>query len=99
MAMAMPIVATPMGIRGFPLIDGESVLIAQNARQFAAHAVTLLHESERRATMGNAARKVALETVDWRVLGERLRDIVAAVAREIPSNMSVSSHATLPLDS
>lgn len=76
MAMAMPIVSTPQGVRGFDLTYGQSVLIAHNTEQFAAHCVMLLRSPERRAALGAAARDTALATIDWQVLGKRLANIV-----------------------
>jgi glycosyltransferase involved in cell wall biosynthesis len=78
MAMALPIVSTPQGVRGFPLRDGESVLIAHSNAEFAAHVAALLADAGRRAALGDAARQLALSTIDWAVLGERLRAIVQA---------------------
>lgn len=83
MAMAMPIVSTPEGARGFPLVDGESVLIARDDEQFAAQIVDLLADPPRLERMGAAARQVALATVDWAVLGERLRGIVEQTAASL----------------
>ncbi len=78
MAMAIPIVATPEGVRGFPLRDGESVLIAHDPAQFAAHIIDLAHNPERRECIGAAGREVALRSIDWPVLGRRLCGIVEA---------------------
>jgi glycosyltransferase involved in cell wall biosynthesis len=83
MAMAIPIVSTPQGIRGFPLVEGQSVLIGRTAIELAEKAIVLLRNSEQRKAMGNAARQVALRTIDWRVLGERLRAIVDDVYGKI----------------
>ncbi len=76
MAMAMAIVSTPQGIRGFPLVDGQSVLIANDADEFSAHAVSLLRNPERRTSLGQNARQTAFATIDWNVLGRRLASIV-----------------------
>lgn len=78
MAMGMPIVSTPEGIRGFSLVDGESVLIAHNNEQFAIQIVGLLQDTALRDRLGAAARQVALATIDWQVLGTRLRKLVEA---------------------
>ena len=83
MAMGMAIVSTPEGIRGFPLVDGESVLVAHKKEQFAAHAVALLANPIRRERLGAAARKVALFMIDWKVLGKRLVQIINSVYEEI----------------
>ncbi|MHA1360535.1 MAG: glycosyltransferase family 4 protein [Candidatus Helarchaeota archaeon] len=76
MAMGMAIVSTPQGIRGFSLIDGESVLIANDNKQFASHVLRLLTDIKLREKLGVAAREVALSTIDWKVLGKRLKSIV-----------------------
>jgi len=76
MAMGMAIVSTPQGIRGFPLIDEESVLIAHNNEQFANHIVKLLRNHKLREQLGKKARNIAIATIDWSVLGQRLRVII-----------------------
>ena len=76
MAMAMPLVSTTAGIRGFPLKNGESVLIAETPDAFAQKCIELLKNASLRFTLGNSARYHALNTIDWRILGERLRGIV-----------------------
>jgi glycosyltransferase involved in cell wall biosynthesis len=83
MAMGMAIVSTPEGVRGFALQDGQSVSVAHTNEQFAAQVIELLNQPERRERMGEAARQVALATIDWAVLGERLRAIVDDVEREL----------------
>jgi glycosyltransferase involved in cell wall biosynthesis len=82
MAMGMAIVSTPQGMRGFSLVNGESVLIAHNEEQFASHVVALLRDQARRRSLGAAAREVALSTIDWPVLGKRLVGIIHSVKEE-----------------
>ena len=79
MAMAMPIVSTPQGIRGFPLVDGESVLIARDVEHFASLVVELLGNPLARHRLGLAAREIAERNLDWPKLGQRLEKIVADV--------------------
>lgn len=86
MAMAMPIVSTPQGIRGFPLVEEQSVLIGRTEIEFAEKVIMLLRDSERRRALGNVARQVALSTIDWRVLGERLRAIVDDVCGKMQND-------------
>ena len=76
MAMAMSIVSTPEGIRGFPLVDGESVFIAYNNKQFAEHVTRLLRNPVQREKAGALAREIALTSINWEVLGVRLVNIV-----------------------
>jgi polysaccharide biosynthesis protein PslH len=76
MAMGMCIVSTADGIRGFDLVDNESVVLARNDEEFAVRVVELLGSPLQRKAIGEQARRVALATVDWNVLGTRLRGIV-----------------------
>lgn len=83
MAMAMPIVSTREGIRGFALVDEESVLLARDNEEFAAKTVALLRDVGRRQELGMAARRVALATIDWAVLGKRLHTLVRATGESL----------------
>lgn len=79
MAMAMPIVSTPEGVRGFALKHKVSALIADTDTQFVTYVVDLLSTPDMRTQLGEAARQVALQTIDWPVLGARLRRIVEQI--------------------
>lgn len=83
MAMGMCIVSTPEGVRGFPLVDGESVFIAHSSKQFAAHVTRLLRDPFQRERAGTLAREVALSTIDWKVLGRRLVNIVKTTEKAL----------------
>jgi len=76
MAMGMAIVSKPGGIRGYPLVDGESVLVAETPEAFADCCLKLLRDASLREKLERAARQIALKTLDWKILGERLRGIV-----------------------
>lgn len=99
MAMSIPIVATPEGVRGFPLQDGESVLIAHNPAEFAAHIVDLAHCPARREHIGAAGREIALRSIDWHVLGMRLHYIVESTWDRVPkiaANQEIVSYSSSP---
>ena len=76
MAMGMAIVSKPGGIRGYPLVDGESVLVAETPEAFADCCLKLLRDASLREKLERAARQIALKALDWKILGERLRAIV-----------------------
>ena len=76
MAMAMPIVSTPAGVRGFNLENGESVFMANTSDSFASKCVELLKDATLREKIGKAAREKALKTIDWQLLGEKINSIV-----------------------
>ncbi|EFK08097.1 glycosyltransferase, group 1 family protein [delta proteobacterium NaphS2] len=83
MAMGIPIVSTPAGVRGFELVDGESVLIVRNNAEFAANILRLARDRYLRDKIGANSRRTALATLDWQVLGNRLMAIVKKHAAEI----------------
>jgi len=83
MAMGMAIVSTPEGIRGFSLVDRESVLIAYSDEQFAKQIIYLLLDPVKREQIGFKARTVALDTIDWSMLGQRLQVIVENVRHDL----------------
>lgn len=85
MAMAMPIVSTVQGVRGFPLLNDEWVIIAHDAQEFAANTIALLQNPERRIALGQAARQTALSKIDWNVLGRRLVQIIKTTQEQITS--------------
>jgi len=83
MSMAIPIVSTLQGIRGFPLVDGQSVRIAHDDDQFARHVIELLEDPSLRRDLGLAARELAEYFLDWPQLGIRLDKIIEEVHNEI----------------
>jgi polysaccharide biosynthesis protein PslH len=76
MAMSMPIVSTVAGVRGFPLVHGESALVARDAEEFAAFTVELLNNVNLCKKLGNNARQIAVSNIDWSVLGKRVIKII-----------------------
>ncbi len=83
MAMALPVVATEAGVRGFPVVHGESALVAKDNAEFAAHVAWLIDHPAERARIGANARAVALNHLDWEMLGARALAIIASVERTL----------------
>lgn len=68
LAMALPVVTTPVGAEGILSGDNESMLVAEDAQAFADKTIELL---ENRALSGQLARKgrEVIETLyDWKVI-------------------------------
>ena len=65
MAMGKAIVSTTLGCEGFDLLSGEQLVMADTPEEFAAAVIALLHEPERRAQLGEAARQLAAAQYDW----------------------------------
>ena len=65
MAAGRAIVTTPIGIEGIEAVDGEHVLVATTAAQFAAQIARLLGDTGLRARLGRNARDLALRNHRW----------------------------------
>lgn len=85
-SMGLPIVSTPEGVRGFKLTNGVSVLIAQDNEEFAQHVIHLLKNPGVAKKIGAQARQVAVNTLDWDILGVRLRQCVAELYEQNKNN-------------
>ena len=66
MALGRPVVATPMGAEGLEVIDGETILLAETAGQFADHLVALASSSELRDRLARQGRALVEARYDWR---------------------------------
>jgi polysaccharide biosynthesis protein PslH len=77
-ASGKAIVSTSLGVEGLAFAPGRDLLVADTPATFAAALVTVLGDDARRDALGSEARAKALQ-YDWTVIGEVLRDTVAAV--------------------
>ncbi|MFQ3661867.1 MAG: glycosyltransferase family 4 protein [Chloroflexaceae bacterium] len=85
LAMGRCLVSLPAGIRGLPLRHEENVLLAQNAEEMAHQTIRALEDPALARRIGANGRVFAEQNLDWeRVLGPRLREIVAAVGEVSP---------------
>jgi glycosyltransferase involved in cell wall biosynthesis len=76
MAMQRAVVSTPSGCAGLGLMHGHSVWEAETASAFAAGVATLIADPELRRQLAHAAYADAHRNFDWRVIGERQRDLL-----------------------
>jgi sugar transferase (PEP-CTERM/EpsH1 system associated) len=75
MAMERALVATSLGAEGFPVTDGQELLLADDPESYAEAVVTLLQDPDRRTALGRAARAFVQARYDWKVLVPRLESI------------------------
>jgi ribosomal-protein-alanine acetyltransferase len=73
MAMERAVVSTTSGCSGLGLVHGESVWIADTARDFAAAIRTLLSDNELRQRLARNARAHAEAHYDWKRIAELQR--------------------------
>jgi glycosyltransferase involved in cell wall biosynthesis len=85
MAMAVPVVATPLSCEGIQVTDGEDVLIGRTPAELAAAATRLLGDESLRRRIGNAGRRLVLRDHTWEMVADRYEalyhDLIAAASR------------------
>jgi len=72
MAAGNAIVSTSLGAQGLNVSSGREMILADDAESFAHAVVGLLQNPSRRASIGQAARKLVCEQYDWSVIVPRL---------------------------
>ena len=72
MAMALPVVATPLATDGIDAMPGRHLLLADDAAGFAEAIIELVREPQRARELGAAARRRVVERHAW---ANRLRDL------------------------
>ena len=80
LAMGLPCVASTAAWRGTVVTNGEGILAADDAKEFADHVVLLLQDGEFRAAMARKARAAVEANYRWDRQLACLDRVVAAVA-------------------
>jgi glycosyltransferase involved in cell wall biosynthesis len=85
MAMGKAIVSTTLGAEGIDVTDGQNILVADEPPAFAAAVVRLMGDPELAASLGAAARKLAVDRYAWSAAADQLenlfRELIAARER------------------
>lgn len=93
--LGLPTVATKISANGLKYEHGQSILVSDDPRQFAAYVVELLKNRERRDQMGHAARDICKKYYGWESKWPEIRRTYA-----IPASISAqglpSVHAVVP---
>ena len=77
MAMGKAIVSTSRGVEGIDLVPNRDAVIADSPADFATAVVALLHDPDRRRTLGQNARTLTELKYDWREIVPRFEKIYA----------------------
>jgi glycosyltransferase involved in cell wall biosynthesis len=90
MAMGKPVVSTYLGAEGLDVIDGEDILLADRAEDFALQVTRVLGDPGLARRLGEAARHRAESLYTWRAVVERLEgfydELMAASTKyQVPS--------------
>ena len=80
LAMAKCIIAHPVGPEGIDVADGKDVVLATEPREFVDRICELLADRVRAERIGEAARALAVNVYDVRLIGRRLADHLGAIA-------------------
>jgi sugar transferase (PEP-CTERM/EpsH1 system associated) len=70
--MAMPVVATTVACAGLRYRDGETLLVADSAEDFAARIVSLLNDPSHREKIGREGRRAAEQGYAWDAVASQL---------------------------
>lgn len=73
-ASALPVVATTVACEGLPAVDGENVLVADDAAGFAAAMRRVQGDPALARRLGEAGRRTVEAEFGWEALGRRLAD-------------------------
>ncbi len=72
-AMGKAVVSTSIGCEGLDAVDGENILVRDTPDAFAGAVVEVLRDGTLRSRLERNARRTAIETYSWSVVGLRLR--------------------------
>ncbi|MBN1164764.1 MAG: glycosyltransferase [Candidatus Krumholzibacteriota bacterium] len=76
-AMGTPVVSTPVGVEGLPLLEGRDYLQAVSAREMAEEVVRLLEDPALANTLGNNARRWAEQHLSLSSYPQRLDELLS----------------------
>jgi glycosyltransferase involved in cell wall biosynthesis len=75
MAMGKPIVSTTVGAEGFPVVNGQELILADEPENFAREVLDLLENPTRRARLAATGRAFAQANYGWDKLVPQLEKI------------------------
>ena len=81
MSIGTPSVSTPLGCEGIDVLDGEHVLLASEADDFAAQCVRLIQDKTLAASLSVRGRKLVEEKFDWQIIGETMRNSIEEICQ------------------
>jgi glycosyltransferase involved in cell wall biosynthesis len=90
LAAGLPVLSTPIGLRGFEIAPGEDA-VAADLDSFSAALRSLVASPQERTRLGERGRRYARQHSDWSVLAERYRDLLEAAISERPVRLLVST--------
>lgn len=83
MTMGKAIVSTTLGAEGFPVVNGQELVLADEPDHFADEVLDLLDDPVRRERLGRAGRVFAQTNYEWDNLIPQLEKIYKAALKQI----------------
>jgi glycosyltransferase involved in cell wall biosynthesis len=75
MVMGLAIVSTTVGAEGFPVVNGQELILADEPEQFAGEVLNLLENPARRNRLGSTGRTFAEANYGWEALTPQLEKV------------------------
>lgn len=75
MAMGKPVVSTRIGAEGIDVTDGQDILLADSAGEFAARVRQVLDDPVLARQLGGAARRLIEQRYDWQASVQRVEQL------------------------
>ena len=75
-AMGVPVITTPMGAAGFPIVNGEEAMIAETEGEFRAALAALASSVELRSRLKTNARRMIVNNFSWDRIGRQFVGLV-----------------------
>ena len=75
MAMGKAIVSTTVGAEGFPVVNGQELILVDEPEEFAQEVLDLLANPRQRSKLGSAGQTFARANYGWDALVPQLEKI------------------------
>lgn len=85
MAVGKAIVTTTVGAEGFPVVNGQELVLADEPEMFAHEVLSLLDDPSRRAKLAEAGKAFAQANYGWDVLIPQLEKLYRQISRRQPT--------------
>jgi polysaccharide biosynthesis protein PslH len=94
MALGRPVVSTSIGCEGLDVVDGQHLLVADDAASFAEQTIRLLTDRSLYERMVASARSLVVRNYDWDAIADRQLEVYAEALHQAPLEVSPVSQAT-----
>ncbi|MCB9384744.1 MAG: glycosyltransferase [Bryobacterales bacterium] len=79
-AAARPVISTPIGAEGLPIVEGENILLAETPENWTKQVLQLLEDERRRTELGAAGRMTFERELCWPATWRALDAVIPPLA-------------------